>query len=86
MAEGRTDDGPGLRWTEALPADADVAIVGGGFSGLMTLVHLLRLVPGGRFVVLERRPRALPGPAYGGCDPEHLLNVPAGRIGAFVDD
>ena len=86
MAEGRTDDGPGLRWTEALPADADVAIVGGGFSGLMTLVHLLRLVPGGRFVVLERRPRALPGPAYGGCDPEHLLNVPAGRMGAFVDD
>jgi uncharacterized NAD(P)/FAD-binding protein YdhS len=86
MTSERTGSGPGLPWSEALPPDADVAIVGGGFSGLMTLVHLVRLVPGGRFVVLERRPRALPGPAYGGCDTQHLLNVPAGRMGAFADD
>ena len=86
MAVARTRTEPGLSWSEALPPDADVAIVGGGFSGLMTLVHLVRLVPDGRFLVLERRPRALPGPAYGGCDQEHLLNVPAGRMGAFADD
>ena len=73
-------------WSEVPPHECEVAVVGGGFAGLMTLVHLCRLRPGGRFVLLERRPRALPGVAYGGCDAGHLLNVPAGRMGAFAAD
>lgn len=75
-----------LRWTDQVPPEVDVAVVGGGFSGLMALVHLCRALPGGRFALLERRPLPLPGTAYGGCDARHLLNVPAGRMGAFPDD
>jgi uncharacterized NAD(P)/FAD-binding protein YdhS len=52
----------------------------------MTLVHLCRLLPGGRFALVERRPRPAPGVAYGACDAAHLLNVPAGRMGAFAED
>src|SRR3954453_17749000 len=36
------------------PAEADVAIVGGGFTGLWTAYHLARPDPGLRIVVLER--------------------------------
>jgi len=75
-----------LRWTDEVPPEVDVAVVGGGFSGLMSLVHLCRALPGGRFALLERRPLPFPGIAYGGCDARHLLNVPAGRMGAFPDD
>jgi uncharacterized NAD(P)/FAD-binding protein YdhS len=35
--------------------------------------------------VFERRPLAAPGVAYGACDAEHLLNVPAARMGVFAD-
>jgi uncharacterized NAD(P)/FAD-binding protein YdhS len=73
-------------WTVDAPQECDVAVVGGGFSGMMTLVHLCRAMPRGRFAVIERRPRRAPGVAYGGCDDGHLLNVPAGRMGAFPDD
>ncbi|MFO0961673.1 MAG: FAD/NAD(P)-binding protein [Phycisphaerales bacterium] len=75
-----------LAWTEAAPSETDIAIVGGGFSGLIALVHLLRLLPQARFVLFERLPRRAPGVAYGGCDADHLLNVPAGRMGAFPED
>ena len=71
-------------WSDVPPQECEVAIVGGGFAGLMTLVHLCRMRPAGRFVLFERRPRAYPGVAYGGCDPAHLLNVPAARMGAFA--
>lgn len=71
-----------LPWTDRLPPDADVAIVGGGFSGLMTLVNVLERAPRARVVLLERRPTRTPGVAYGACDPTHLLNVPADRMGA----
>lgn len=74
------------RWSDLVPPEVDAAVVGGGFSGLMALVHLCRALPGGRFAVIERRPLPLPGIAYGGCDRSHLLNVPAGRMGAFPDD
>lgn len=73
-------------WSEDAPHECDVAVVGGGFSGLMTLVHLCRLLPGGRFALIERRPRPAPGVAYGACDDAHLLNVPAGRMGAFAEE
>jgi uncharacterized NAD(P)/FAD-binding protein YdhS len=71
-----------LPWTERLPPDADCAIIGGGFSGLMTLVHLSERMPKARIVLLERRTTRTPGVAYGACEPVHLLNVPAGRMGA----
>lgn len=73
-------------WREDAPREVDVAVVGGGFSGLISAVHLSRALPGASIAVFERRPRAAPGPAYGGCDEGHLLNVPAARMGAFPDD
>jgi uncharacterized NAD(P)/FAD-binding protein YdhS len=52
----------------------------------MSMVHVIRHVPDATVVVFERQPRSGPGPAYGACGPEHLLNVPAGRMGATADD
>lgn len=75
-----------LPWSDAAPTEVDVAIVGGGFAGLMTMVHLCRAMPHARIAVFERRPRSAPGVAYGGCDADHLLNVPAARMGAFPSE
>ncbi|MBI1304692.1 MAG: hypothetical protein GC172_13040 [Phycisphaera sp.] len=73
------------RYTAEAPAECDVAIVGGGFSGLMSLVRLAQCAPKCQAVVLERRPLPGPGVAYGACDAEHLLNVPAARMGVFAE-
>ena len=77
---------PALPWRDVTPRESTVAVVGGGFSGLMALVHLARAMPGARLALFERRPLRAPGVAYGGCDRSHLLNVPAARMGAFPDD
>ena len=75
-----------LTFSTSCPRRTDVAIVGGGFSGLMTLVHVLRRTPEAHVTIIEREPRPGPGLAYGACGPTHLLNVPADRMGAFPDD
>ena len=65
-----------------------VAIVGAGFSGVMTAVHLLRgtgLRPV-RVLMVNRSGTMARGVAYGTNSPAHLLNVPAGRMSAFPDD
>jgi uncharacterized NAD(P)/FAD-binding protein YdhS len=63
-----------------------IAIVGGGFSGTMVAVHLLQLAaPGTRIVLIERRKVVGRGVAYSTDCPDHLLNVPADRMGAFPD-
>jgi uncharacterized NAD(P)/FAD-binding protein YdhS len=67
------------------PAECDVAVIGGGFAGLMTLARLAQAAPNCQFAVFERKPRKAPGIAYGACDGEHLLNVPAARMGAFAE-
>ena len=64
-----------------------IAIVGGGLSGALVVVHLLRLAPAGTQVTLiERTPPVGRGVAYGTESGEHLLNVPAARMSAFADD
>ncbi len=75
-----------ISWSDRLPPDADAVIIGGGFSGLMCLAHLADRSPEARIVLLERRSTRTPGVAYGGCDPWHLLNVPADRMGATTAD
>ncbi len=60
-----------------------VAIVGGGFSGLMTAIHLARA--GHRAILIEQRAQLGQGVAYGTRDPAHLLNVPAAKMSAFPD-
>ncbi len=78
--------GDPIRWENHAPERADVLVVGGGFSGLLTLLHLRRTSPDLSVAVIERSPRRWPGIAYGSCDPHHLLNVPANRMGAWPDD
>lgn len=65
-----------------------VAIIGAGFSGVATAANLARLPwpRGVRIVLIERAPRFARGVAYSTPHPLHLLNVPAGRMGALADD
>ncbi len=72
--------------SSTIPSTCDLAIIGGGFVGMTTLVGILAERPEARIVLLERHPRRGPGVAYGGCEPHHLLNVPAGRMGATAAD
>jgi uncharacterized NAD(P)/FAD-binding protein YdhS len=65
-----------------------IAIIGGGFSGTLTAVHLLRGAwADGLHVVLVNRSGPLArGVAYGTRSAVHVLNVPAARMSAFPDD
>jgi uncharacterized NAD(P)/FAD-binding protein YdhS len=64
-----------------------IAIIGGGFSGAATALHLARLLPDGPPVTLfETAARIGPGLAYATVSPRHLLNVRAGNMSAFADD
>jgi uncharacterized NAD(P)/FAD-binding protein YdhS len=64
-----------------------IAIVGGGFSGTMTAVHILKVGKSPLTIYLvERDARQLGGGvAYGRAEPCHLLNVPAGNMSAFPE-
>ena len=63
-----------------------IAILGGGFSGVMTAVNLARLSPHPLHVTIinEHRPAGR-GVAYGTRRMEHLLNVAARNMSAFPD-
>ncbi|WBO23716.1 FAD/NAD(P)-binding protein [Sphingomonas abietis] len=62
-----------------------VAIVGGGFTGTLLAINILR--HGGPSVtIIERRPQTGRGAAYSTIHPEHLLNVRAGNMSALPDD
>lgn len=64
-----------------------IAVVGGGFSGVMTAVHLLRGArPGLHVALINRSGPTARGVAYGTRSERHLLNVPAGRMSAFPED
>lgn len=70
--------------TNSLPDT--VAIIGGGFSGLMTGVNMARLSrrPLRITLINQHRPTAR-GVAYGSRRPEHLLNVAARNMSAFPE-
>lgn len=62
-----------------------IAIVGGGFSGTLAAINLLRHSDS-RLILIERQPLAGEGLAYGAAHPTHLLNVRAANMSAFPDD
>ncbi|MFN7129590.1 MAG: FAD/NAD(P)-binding protein [Brevundimonas sp.] len=62
-----------------------VAIVGAGFSGLLTAIQLLRHGPAVRVSLIERRAVFGPGVAYDTGNPGHLLNVRLDNMSAFPD-
>ncbi|MGF7155652.1 FAD/NAD(P)-binding protein [Novosphingobium gossypii] len=65
--------------------DLPIAIVGGGFSGTLLAINLLR--HGVKVTLIERSSAQLAkGVAFGTRRPEHLLNVRAANMSAFPDD
>jgi uncharacterized NAD(P)/FAD-binding protein YdhS len=62
-----------------------VAVVGGGFSGLMTALHLARS-GSVRVRLIEKTARFARGAAYSTANPDHLLNVRAANMSAWPDD
>lgn len=68
------------------PANSHIVIIGGGYSGVMTAVNLVRLSPQPlRITVINGRSPAGRGVAYGTRRMEHLLNVAARNMSAFPD-
>jgi uncharacterized NAD(P)/FAD-binding protein YdhS len=66
----------------------DVAIIGGGASGVLCAIHLLRADGGAplRIALIEKVGELGAGIAYSTRRPEHLLNVVAGRMSAIDAD
>lgn len=65
-----------------------IAIVGGGFSGMMAAVNILKQNSGApvHVTLIERAPVVAQGLAYATQNDNHILNVPAGNMSAFPDD
>lgn len=65
-----------------------ITIIGGGASGTLLAVNLLK--NGGNepleINLVEKSSKVGRGVAYSTADEVHLLNVPAGKMGAFPDD
>ena len=69
------------------PAQAPVvAVVGAGFSGVMTALNILRASPDAKVVLFEKRVPVGLGAAYATHNPGHRLNVRAGNMSAWPDD
>ncbi len=64
-----------------------VAIIGGGASGLLTAIQLLRQSgpQGPRVYLIEKQDTFGFGAAYSTNDPSHLLNTRAGNMSGFPD-
>ncbi|PVM82256.1 FAD/NAD(P)-binding protein [Caulobacter endophyticus] len=62
-----------------------IAVVGAGFSGVMTALHLLRHGAAVRVILLERNAPVGLGAAYATHNPSHRLNVRAGNMSAWPD-
>ena len=66
---------------------ARVLILGGGASGVLLALHLLRDASAGvEAAVVERRDDLGAGVAYATHHPDHLLNVRADNMSAYPDD
>lgn len=74
-ADGRLDD-----------AGPRIIIVGGGASGVLMALHLLRRGQSSRVVLIEKTDLLGCGVAYGTRDPEHLLNTRVSSMSAYADD
>lgn len=63
-----------------------VVIIGGGASGTLTAVALARFPQAGPVTLVDTTGEFARGVAYSTEDPQHLLNVPAGRMSALPDE
>jgi uncharacterized NAD(P)/FAD-binding protein YdhS len=62
-----------------------VAVVGAGFSGLLTALRLLLAPEGPVVILIEKGPRFGRGAAYSTANSRHLLNVRATNMSALVE-
>ena len=62
-----------------------IAIVGAGFSGTLTALHLLDRLPSRTLLLCEREQAFARGTAYATADPVHLLNMRATNMSAYPD-
>jgi uncharacterized NAD(P)/FAD-binding protein YdhS len=62
-----------------------VAVIGAGFSGVLTALRLLLAPEGPKVLLVERGPRFGRGAAFATENPRHLLNVRATNMSAFVE-
>ena len=62
-----------------------VAVIGAGFSGVLTALRLILAPDGPKVLLIERGPRFGRGAAYASSNPRHLLNVRATNMSAFVE-
>ena len=69
---------------ESLLRTKTIVCIGAGASATLVAYHLDRLGFRGRIVLADRHSGN--GPAYASCDHRHVLNVPAGNMGAATDD
>lgn len=63
-----------------------IAIIGAGFSGTLTAIHLATRLPDRPIILFDESGEAGPGLAYRGDDPHALLNIPVRRMSAFQDE
>lgn len=63
-----------------------VAVIGAGFSGLLTALHLAADPEGPTVRLIERAKAFGRGAAYSTGNPDHLLNVRVANMSAFPDD
>jgi uncharacterized NAD(P)/FAD-binding protein YdhS len=63
-----------------------VAVIGAGFSGVLTALRLLLAADGPRVLLIERGARFGRGAAYSTTSPHHLLNVRATNMSALVEE
>ena len=68
------------------PAPLHVLIIGGGASGVLMAVHLLRQPAPVEVTLIEGRGAMGAGIAYATTDPEHLLNTRVLNMSAFPED
>ncbi|WP_046869240.1 FAD/NAD(P)-binding protein [Microvirga massiliensis] len=68
-------------WNNTLP----IAVIGAGFSGTMTALHLLRRLPDLPLLLCERSSVFARGAAYSTDHPVHLLNVRSANMSAYPD-
>ncbi|MGB3392511.1 MAG: FAD/NAD(P)-binding protein, partial [Stenotrophomonas sp.] len=68
------------------PQACDIAIIGGGAAGTLAAIGVLRAATTAlRVVIIEPHLPLGRGVAYATRHPEHLLNVPAGKMSGFPD-
>lgn len=68
------------RGSHATGEARNIGVIGAGFSGTLFALKLAAVRPEWTIFLIERRTYYGRGVAYGACSPQHLLNVPAGRM------